>query len=503
MDTALNRKKRGTPKGRAVDATALAEVQALLGNESRQRHLLIEHLHKIQDRYGHISSEHVVALAREMNLASVEVYEVASFYHHFDIVKDRDHVPPALTVRVCDSLSCELAGAQGLLEKLKTTLGADVRVIPAPCIGRCEQAPAAVVGQNPIPQATVEKVQTQVAAKNVRCAVAKYIDYDEYRAQGGYELALECLAGKRDAEDILKTMEDPAFAVSAAPAFTAGRKWRILRGEPTPRLMAINIDEGEPGTFKDRYFLERDPHRFLEGTLIAAWTVGCRDLYLPARRYAGCREILEREIAALQANLPCAIADLPAARRRRLYLRRRIRDDRVDRRQAGHAASAAAVCGAGRAYSVSRRSSTTWKRCTGCATSWRKARHGSPATGVMAERSTVILCERPRQKSRRQSRAGRHHGQRANRRILRRHARGHTFYAYLPGGAWWNSAGIDGRHSARFRHAEPYGCFIGSAAIVILSNHDKPPAPARNLMKFFRREPAVNARRAASARQRP
>src|SRR3954471_607474 len=152
-------RKREAPKGRRVDPDALAEVQALLGNESRQRDLLIEHLHKIQDHYGHISSEHIVALGREMNLAWVEVYEVASFYHHFDIIKDRDHVPPALTVRVCDSLSCELAGAQGLLEKLKTTLGTDVRVIAAPCIGRCEQAPAAVVGHNPIPQATVEKVQ--------------------------------------------------------------------------------------------------------------------------------------------------------------------------------------------------------------------------------------------------------------------------------------------------------------------------------------------------------
>ncbi|MBI2225310.1 MAG: NAD(P)H-dependent oxidoreductase subunit E, partial [Betaproteobacteria bacterium] len=203
----MTKTNRGKPKGRAVDATALAEVQALLGNAPRRRDLLIEHLHKIQDRYGHISAAHIVALAREMGLAMTEVYEVATFYHHFDVVKESDAAPPALTVRVCDSLSCELAGALPLLEKLKAMLGSDVRVIPAPCIGRCEQAPAAVVGQNPVARATVEKVTAQAAANNTLCAVGKYIGYDEYRRKGGYNIAVDCLAGARDAEDILKTME--------------------------------------------------------------------------------------------------------------------------------------------------------------------------------------------------------------------------------------------------------------------------------------------------------
>ena len=306
---------RGKPKGRAVDAKALAEVQALLGRKPRRRDLLIEHLHRIQDRFGHISAAHIVALAREMKLALTEVYEVATFYHHFDVVKEGDAAPPALTVRVCDSLSCELAGAQPLLEKLQATLGPNVRVIPAPCIGRCEQAPAAVVGQNPVAQATVEKVKAQVVANNTHCTVDKYIGFNEYRKQGGYRIAAECLGGERDAEDILKTMEDSGLRGLGGAGFPAGRKWRILRAEARPRLLAVNLDEGEPGTFKDRYYLERDPHRFLEGMVIAAWAAQISEVYIYLRdEYAGCRAILEREIAALQKNPPCPLPPI--------YLRR-------------------------------------------------------------------------------------------------------------------------------------------------------------------------------------
>ena len=278
--TNQKKNKRGKPKGRAVEPAALAQVRALLGAAPRRRDLLIEHLHKIQDRYGCISAAHLVALAREMALATAEVYEVATFYHHFDVIKEGDVPPPAITVRVCDSLSCELAGAQPLLEKLRATLGANVRVIPAPCIGRCEQAPAAVVGQNPVARASVASVEAAVKAGKTQCAVAKYVGYDEYRKNGGYKMAVECLAGKRDAEDILKTMEASGLRGLGGAGFPTGRKWRILRGERSPRLMAINIDEGEPGTFKDRYYLERDPHRFLEGLVIAAWTAQIAEIYI-------------------------------------------------------------------------------------------------------------------------------------------------------------------------------------------------------------------------------
>ncbi len=244
--------QRGKPKGRVVEPGALGEVQALLGDAPRRRDLLIEYLHKIQDQFGHVGAAHIAALAREMKLAMAEVFEVASFYHHFDIVKEGETPPPALTVRVCDSLSCELGGAGALMTGLKRALGDGVRVIPAPCVGRCEQAPVAVVGQNPVANATVASVQAVVAANKTRCASEKYLGYAAYRNKGGYKIAAECLAGKRDAETLIKTMEHSGLRGLGGAGFPAGRKWRIVRNEPGPRVMAVNIDEGEPGTFKDR-----------------------------------------------------------------------------------------------------------------------------------------------------------------------------------------------------------------------------------------------------------
>ena len=299
-----NRGGRGKAKGRSVDARALAEVQALLGDAPRRRDLLIEHLHRLQDHYGHISAAHMVALARELRLAMTEVYEVATFYHHFDVVKEEGKAPPALTVRVCDSLSCEMAGANDLLRALKGALGEGVRVVPAPCVGRCEQAPVAVIGQNPIAAANVDQVRAAVAQKNTQCPVGKYVNHAQYRKGGGYRLAADCLAGKREAEAVIKTMEDSALRGLGGAGFPAGRKWRIVRNEQAPRVMAINIDEGEPGTFKDRYYLERDPHRFLEGAVIAAWAVQIAEIYIYLRdEYAGCRAILERELKALEAEV--------------------------------------------------------------------------------------------------------------------------------------------------------------------------------------------------------
>ncbi|MEO8104459.1 MAG: NAD(P)H-dependent oxidoreductase subunit E, partial [Betaproteobacteria bacterium] len=296
---------RSTPKGRSVDPIALAEVQALLGDAPRRPDLLIEHLHKLQDRYGQLSAAHLAALAREMRLAQAEVYEVATFYHHFDVIREGESSPPGLTVRVCESLSCEMAGAKDLLAGLPGILGAGVRVIPAPCVGRCEQAPVVVIGQNPLAGATLEGVRALADAGDKTCDIAAYTGYDQYRAEGGYALLGECQAGRREREAIIKTLEDSALRGLGGAGFPAGRKWRIVAAEPAPRLMAVNIDEGEPGTFKDRYYLERDPHRFLEGMLIAAWAVGIADIYIYLRdEYAGCREILTRELAALSADPP-------------------------------------------------------------------------------------------------------------------------------------------------------------------------------------------------------
>jgi NADH:ubiquinone oxidoreductase subunit E len=344
-------RKRQAPKGRQVDPAALEEVRALLGEKSRQPDLLIENLHLINDRYGHLSAAHLAALAQEMRLAQTEVYEVASFYHHFDVVKEGESAPPALTVRVCDGLSCEMAGAQDLLAGLPALLGPEVRVIAAPCVGRCEQAPVAVVGQNPVPRASVEAVADTVASRAVRHQPEGFIDCVDYVAQGGYALLKECISGERDAESVIRVMEDSGLRGLGGAGFPAGRKWRIVGAQAGPRLMAVNIDEGEPGTFKDRVYLERDPHRFLEGMLIAAWAVGIDAVYIYLRdEYHGCREMLETELEKLNICLP--MYDIPEIILRRgagAYICGRIGHDRIDRRQARHAAPAPALRGPGRA----------------------------------------------------------------------------------------------------------------------------------------------------------
>jgi formate dehydrogenase len=453
--------------------------------------LLIEHLHKIQDRYGCISAAHVVALAREMELATAEVYEVATFYHHFDVIKEGATAPPAITVRVCDSLSCELAGAQPLLQKLRATLGPTVRVIPAPCIGRCEQAPAAVVGQNPVAQATVDQVKAQVAANNTRCAVANYIGFDEYRKKGGYNLAVECLSGKRDAEDILKTMEASSLRGLGGAGFPTGRKWRILRGERGPRLMAINIDEGEPGTFKDRYYIERDPHRFLEGTVIAAWTAQISEVYIYLRdEYAGCRAILEREIAALQKNPPCPLPPIHLRRGAGAYIcgEESAMIESIEGKRGMPRLRPPYVAQVGLfGFPTLEHNMETLQWVRDILENGADWFAGHGRHGRKGLRSFSV--------SGRVSKPGVHlapAGITVNE-LIAEHCGGmlpgHKFYAYLPGGA---SGGIlpasMGDIPLDFDTLQPYGCFIGSAAVIILSDRDKASAAARNLMKFFAEE---------------
>ncbi|MCS3904458.1 formate dehydrogenase [Methylohalomonas lacus] len=305
----VKKNKRGHMKGRQVDGQALAEVQALLGDDPRQRDLLIEYLHRIQDTYQHISAEHMVALAHEMKLAMTEVYEVATFYHHFDVIKDDDTPPPALTVRVCESVTCEMYGCDSLVDDLQKQHGSDVRIQRVPCVGRCYEAPVAVVGRNQIGHATKDNVKTAVDAGAIMPPeVDGVIHYDGYRADGGYQTLAACVNGERDVEEVVTTLEDAKLRGLGGAGFPAGRKWRALRQEPEPRYVAINIDEGEPGTFKDRYYLERDPHRFLEGTLIGAWAVNAPDVYLYLRdEYAAAERILHKTVADLEANPPCKL----------------------------------------------------------------------------------------------------------------------------------------------------------------------------------------------------
>jgi formate dehydrogenase beta subunit len=482
---------RGKPKGRPVEPQALAEVQALLGKEPRRRDLLIEHLHKIQDRYGCLSAAHLVALAREMNLATTEVYEVATFYHHFDVIKDGDTPPPAVTVRVCDSLSCELAGAHDLLGKLKDALGGGVRVIPAPCVGRCEQAPVAVVGKNPVAHATVGQVVPLVAGRKTQCPVAKYVTYSEYRKQGGYRIAADCLAGKRDAESIMKTMEDSALRGLGGAGFPAGRKWRIVRAETAPRLLAINIDEGEPGTFKDRYYLERDPHRFLEGAIIAAWVVQISEIYIYLRdEYAGCREILEREVKALQADPPCPLPPIHLRRGAGAYIcgEESAMIESIEGKRGMPRLRPPYVAQVGLfGYPTLEHNMETlfWVREIlekGGAWFASHGRHGRKGLrsfsvsgrvkkpGVHLAPAGITVKE-----------------------LIEEYCGGmlpgHQFYAYLPGGA---SGGIlpatMGDIPLDFDTLNQYGCFIGSAAVMILSDRDKARTAAKNVMKFFAEE---------------
>jgi len=487
----MSRKARRTPKGRQVDPRALEDVRALLGGESRQRDLLIEHLHKINDRYGHLPAAHLAALAQEMNLAMAEVYEVATFYHHFEVVKEGETPPPALTVRVCDSIACELNNSRDLLEKLPGILGKEVRVLHAPCVGRCEVAPCVVVGQNPIANATVEDVRKAVSARDVKCAKTKYIDFAAYKKGGGYKLIAECLAGKRSREDLTKTMEDSGLRGLGGAGFPVGRKWRVVRAEPAPRLMAVNIDEGEPGTFKDRWYLERDPHRFLEGMLVAAWAVGIAEAYIYLRdEYAGCRAILEKEIAALKKNPPCALPPI--------HLRR---------------GAGAYICGEESAMIESIEGKRGMPRLRPPYVA-QKGLFGRPTLEHNMESVYWVreIVEKGAQWFAAQGRNGRKglrsfsvsgrvkkpgmHLAPAGITVLQLINEfcggmidGHQFYGYLPGGA---SGGIlpasKGDIPLDFDTLQPHGSFIGSAAIVVFSNKDKAAKAAVNLMRFFHDE---------------
>ena len=482
------RAARAHPKGRPADPHALAEVRTLLGDAPRRRDLLIEYLHRIQDTYGSLSAVHLVALAQELKLAMTEVYEVASFYHHFDVVKEGDDAPPRVTVRVCETLSCAMAGGEALLAAAKRTFGAEVRVLGAPCIGRCEHAPAAVVGRHPIDNASVEKLSAAVAAKLTEADVEPYVDYGAYRAAGGYALWRACLEGKRSADELIATLESSSLRGLGGAGFPAGRKWKIVRAEPAPRLMAVNIDEGEPGTFKDRYYLERDPHRFLEGVLVAAWAVGIDAVYLYLRdEYAGCREILSRELAALAADAPGPLPTIELRRGAGAYICgeesamiESIEGKRgMPRLRPPYVAQVGLF---GRPTLEHNLETLYWVRdivergAEWFASQGRNGRKGLRSFSVSGRVSKPGVHLAP---------AG----------ITLRELvdefcggmlPGHALYAYLPGGA---SGGILPASLADvpldFDTLQPYGCFIGSAAVIVLSQQDRARDAALNLMRFF------------------
>ncbi|MEW8524611.1 MAG: NAD(P)H-dependent oxidoreductase subunit E [Candidatus Thiodiazotropha endolucinida] len=499
VEVKTDKRRRGHSKGRRVKANILAEVRELLGEETPRRpDLLIEMLHRIQDHLGYISVDHLAALAQEMSLSSSQVYEVASFYHHFDLVKE-NQTPPPLTVRVCDSISCSLAGAEDLINNLQASLGSGVRVQRVPCVGRCQEAPVAVVGKQPVPQADTVKVKRLLDTANSAPELPDYLDYKGYLGGGGYTLLQRMETDESDdrhlhrlsPEQVIQCLEDSNLRGLGGAGFPAGRKWRILREQPAPRLLAVNIDEGEPGTFKDRYYLERDPHRFLEGALIAARVVGISEIYIYLRdEYTAIRNMLERELSALRSNPPCPLPPI--------HLRR---------------GAGAYICGEESAMieSIEGKRGMPRQRPPYVA---QVGLFGRPTLEHNMETLYWVreLLERGADWFTKQGRNGRHglrsfsvSGRVNNPGVhlapagITMHElideycggmqQGHEFYAYFPGGA---SGGILPASMADipldFDTLQPYGCFIGSAAIIVLSQHDSAREAALNAMRFFAHE---------------
>ena len=525
MRERIRRKSR--LKGRQPEEAAMADVAQLLGPRPAtgfRRDLLIEYLHRLNDHFGVLHDLHLVALARQMNLPMAEVYEVASFYHHFDIVRGDDAVAARLVLRVCDSLSCSMAGARELLEVLPARLQAagqgDVQVLAVPCVGRCEQAPVAVVHQCPVPYATVDAVMETVNLKPNRAqalhpkALAAinfdiselaekgvpaqpegispaHTDLATYRAHGGYQTAAALVNSEMDAEAVLSAMENSGLRGLGGAGFPAGRKWRIVRDQPAPRLMAVNIDEGEPGTFKDRTYLERDPHRFLEGVLIAAQVVGTEAVYIYLRdEYHGCRTLLQSALDDLRTEPPCPLPHIELRRGAGAYICgeesamiESIEGKRGEPRM--RPPYIAQVGLFGRPTLEHNFETLYWVRdIVERGPQWFASfgRHGRKGlrsfsvsgrvkhSGVKLAPAGITVQE-----------------------LIDEYCGGmldgHQLYAYLPGGA---SGGILpaslNQIPLDFDTLQPYGCFIGSAAVIVLSQHDRARDAALNVMRFFEHE---------------
>jgi formate dehydrogenase len=511
-------RRKSKLKGRQADEVSLAEVRALIGGRpdgGHRRDLLIEHLHQLNDAWRCLHERHLVALAREMNIPLAEVYEVASFYHHFEIVKG-DGQAPGLTVRVCDGLACELAGAQDLLARLPALLGQEVRVIAAPCLGRCEQAPAVLVHQQALPLATVEAVivmanqppaqegKAPEAINFVASGYAKksvpgsadevlpaFTDYATYRSHGGYALAAALVNGEEDAGAVLAAMENSGLRGLGGAGFPAGRKWRIVQGQPGPRLMAVNIDEGEPGTFKDRTWLERDPHRFLEGVLIAAQVVGIEACYIYLRdEYHDCRSMLQAELAKLLADPPCPLPLIELRRGAGAYIcgeeSAMIESIEGKRGEPRLRPPYIAEVGLfGRPTLEHNFETLYWVRdIVEKGPQWfsgfgRRGRKGLRSFSVSGRVKNPGVKLAPAGITV-QELIDEYCGGMAD---------GHQLYAYLPGGA---SGGIFPASHANlpldFDTLQPHGGFIGSAAVIVLGQRDKARDAALNMMRFFAQE---------------
>ena len=494
-DMSLKIRQKSQLKGRQADEASLQEVRALLLLDSevlkQRRDLLIEQLHKINDTFRGLHERHLVALAKLMNIPMSEVYEVATFYHHFEVIREGEQAPQ-FTLRVCDGLSCEMAGAATLLNNLKASLGTSkVKVVSAPCVGRCEQAPVAVVHQHEIGHASVEKVLAAVQAEATQPVAPEYIDLNAYVAEGGYALLQALNSGQQDAEAVMKAMEDSGLRGLGGAGFPAGRKWRIVSEQAAPRLMAVNIDEGEPGTFKDRTYLERDPHRFLEGMLVAAHVVGIDAIYIYLRdEYHACRQVLEAELQKLKTNSAIHLPMIELRRGAGAYICgeesamiESIEGKRGEPRM--RPPYIAQVGLFGRPTLEHNFETLYWVRdIVQKGPDWFSGfgRHGRKGLrsfsvsgrvkkpGVKLAPAGITMAE-----------------------LIEEYCGGmqdgHKFYAYLPGGA---SGGILPASLSDipldFDTLQAYGCFIGSAAVIVLGHQDSARNAALNMMNFFAHE---------------
>ena len=483
-------KGRHTPKGRQLEDQAWAEVRALLGDRPRRRDLLIEFLHLVQDEHGHLSAAHLRALAEEMRLSMAEIYEVATFYAHFDMVREGETPPPALTIRVCDSLACELAGAQALKAALEDGLDpAQVRVLRAPCMGRCDTAPVCEIGHNHIDHATPDKIEAAIASGDTHPHIPDYQDLEAYRSSGGYTKLAE-IRDSGDFDSIQECLLDAGLRGLGGAGFPSGRKWGFVRAAPGPRYVAVNGDEGEPGTFKDRFYLERYPHVFLEGMLIAAWAVEAEICFIYMRdEYPAVLEILRREIAALEAAGIVAPGYIDLRRGAGAYIcgeeSAMIESIEGKRGLPRHRPPFVANVGIfGRPTLVNNVETLYWVTrilregkdiFTSVEHNGRKGLRSFSVSGRVKAAGVYLLP--------------------AGSTILEVIAaaggmcEGHSFKAYQPGGP---SSGLLPAHMndipLDFDTLQPHGSFIGSAAVVVLSDHDSARAAALNMLRFFEDE---------------
>jgi formate dehydrogenase len=483
-------KGRKTPKGRQVDDVVIADVRALLGDRPRERHLLIEFLHLIQDHYGHLSVPHLAALAEELRLSQTEVYEVATFYAHFDVVHEDQAPPPAMTIRVCDSLACELAGADALHKALKDGLNpADVRVLRAPCMGRCDTAPVLEIGHNHIDHATKDKVDAAIAADDAHPHMTDYQDLASYRADGGYD-QLEKLRKDGDWEAVQDMVNQSGLRGLGGAGFPSGKKWGFVRAAEGPRYLAVNGDEGEPGTFKDRYYLERTPHLFLEGMLIAAWAVEADICFIYMRdEYPVVLEILRTEIARLEAAGIVSKGYIDLRRGAGAYIcgeeSAMIESIEGKRGLPRHRPPYVAQVGIfNRPTLVHNIETLHWvaRVCregpeilSSVEKNGRRGLRSFSVSGRVANPGVHLLPAGSTITDIIEAAGGM--------------AAGHVFKAYQPGGpssgilpASLNDVPLD------FDTLQPHGSFIGSAAVVVLSDQDRVRDAALNMLRFFEDE---------------